>query len=213
MLDEIHYPGTETLRDRFARAYAVAIVLGAPFALVSSAFVLRRRPAGPVLALAPAAFTAHMMAVRIVAPDYTGALGNNQYFAPLHLAPFLLAVVVGFGAWHAIGTGRLAPNQRSADRTRAYVMVAVAVVAGVGGWLPGLMAALHSPPTANSYLTAPTLFWADGLLTVGVLVPGAVAAAIGLRRNAAWARRAAYVAIGWARWCRLRAVRACSSRD
>ncbi len=83
-----------------------------------------------MLALAPAAFTAHMMAVRIVAPDYTGALGNNQYFAPLHLALFVLAVVVGFGAWHAIGTGRLAPEPAiSRSHPCGPVMVA-------GRWWP-----------------------------------------------------------------------------
>jgi hypothetical protein len=197
LLDAIHYHGTDLLRDRFAGTDGVALVLAAPMAAVAALFVHRRRPAGPVIAFAPAAFTAHTMAVRVVAPDYTGALGNNQWFAPLHLALFVLAVVTGVTAWHAIGTARLAPNLRSADRTRAYVMIAIAVVAATGGWLPGLLAALHSPPTATSYLAAPTLFWADGLLTVGVVVPGAVAAAIGLRRNTAWARAAAYAVIGW----------------
>lgn len=197
LLDEIHYHGTELLRDRFAGVDAVALVLAVPFAAVSALFIARRRPAGPVLALAPAAFAAHAMAVRVVAPDYTGAIGNNQYLTPLHLALFVLAVVVGIGAWHAIGTTRLAPNQRSADRTRAYVMVAIAVVATVGGFVPGLLAALHSPPTSVGYLAAPTLFWVDSLMTVGLLVPAAVAAAIGLRRNATWARTAAYTVIGW----------------
>ena len=197
LLDSIHYHGTDLLRDRFAGADAIGVVLAAPMAAMSAAFLARRRPAGPVIALAPATFTAHVMAVRVFAPDYTGALGNNQYMAPAQLALFVLAVVVGVGAWHSIGATRLAPNVRSADRTRAYVMIAIAVVAGVGGWLPGLLSALHSPPTAAGYLAAPTMFWSDGLLTVGLLVPGAVAAAIGLRRNAEWGRKASYAVIGW----------------
>ena len=197
MADVIHYHAPDEIRDRFAGVDAVAVVLAVPLAAMAAAFVLRRRPAGPVLALAPAAFTAHVMAVRVVAPAYTGAIGNNQYFAPLHLGLFVLAVVVGVGSWQAIGAARLAPNARSADRTRAYVMVAVAMVALVGGWLPGLVAALHSPPTAAGYLASPTSFWADGLLIVGLVVPGAVAAAIALRRNTGWGRKAAYAVIGW----------------
>ncbi|MCH8899512.1 MAG: hypothetical protein IH942_03330 [Acidobacteria bacterium] len=36
-----------------------------------------------------------------------------------------------------------------------------------------------------------------GIIDVGLVVPAAVAAGIGLRRGAPWAREAAYVVIGW----------------
>jgi hypothetical protein len=77
------------------------------------------------------------------------------------------------------------------------VLVGLAAFTALGRWLPGIVDALRDEPSNAEYLDNPTAFWLIATLDLGLVVPAALAAAVGLWRQARWARRAAYAMIGW----------------
>ncbi len=174
---------------------AVALGLAAPLALVAAELTRRGHRAGPVLALAPASFAAYMMPQYVVGPDYLGLAGNNQRAVPFDLVLFILSVAVFLGAWRAQSdepTGR-----REGDRVLPWVLVGVAAFIGLGRWLPSLADAMRDHPVGATYLDNPTAYWLVAFLDLGVVVPAAVAAAVGLWRGSSWARTAAWAVVGW----------------
>ncbi len=194
-LIEYHY-GT-SMTNQGIGLDAVALAVAAPLALAAAALVVRGRPAGPVLALAPAAFAAYMMPQYVVGPDYLGLPGNNERAIPFHLALFVLAAGILIGAWRAIDEGSLPADSDRSRRRRAWVLFAVAAFTLFGRWLPSLPDALSGTPTSAAYRDNPTAFWLVAFLDLGVVVPAAIAAGVGLRRRATWARTAGYAVIGW----------------
>ncbi|HET7724461.1 MAG TPA: hypothetical protein VFK68_07465, partial [Propionibacteriaceae bacterium] len=174
---------------------AVALVLVTPLALVAALLTSRGHRAGPVLTLGPAGFAAYMAPQYVLGPDYLGLAGNNQRAVPFHLALFVLAVAVLLGAWQAQGTH--APGTARSDRVLRWVLVGVAVFIGFGRWLPSLADAMRDHPTSGSYLDNPTAFWLVAFLDLGVVVPAAIASAVGLWRGSPWARTAAWAVVGW----------------
>lgn len=64
-------------------------------------------------------------------------------------------------------------------------------------WVPALVELTAGDPSSDAYVDNPTAFVLIGVLDLGVVMPAATAAAIGLRRGEPWGREAAYAAIGW----------------
>jgi hypothetical protein len=64
-------------------------------------------------------------------------------------------------------------------------------------WGPALTALAGGDRTDPAYRDNPTAFLLVALLDLGLVVPAVVAAAVGLRRSAGWARTAGYLVIGW----------------
>ena len=56
-----------------------------------------------------------------------------------------------------------------------------------------MLTAWRDPGALTEYASSPTPFWMVKLMDLGIIVPAAVATAIGLLKGAAWARRAMYV--------------------
>jgi hypothetical protein len=132
-----------------------------------------------------------------VGPEYLNLPGNNKQFFLLHLGMFILAVATLVGAWRAVDPTRLAPASRASDRRRSLVLLGVVAFIVLGRWLPGIIDLLGGDPTAADYLENPTSYLLIGFLDLGLVVPAAIAGAIGLLRSSSWARTAAYEVIGW----------------
>ncbi len=196
---------TETIQYRFTEALinqgigldAVALFAATPIALLAGVLILLHHRAGPVVAFIPATFAAYMAPQYMIGPDYLGIPGNNEQYFLFHLGLFILAVLVLLAAWVRVDRGWLPPDTRVADRHRSWVMFGVAAFIAVGRWLPMVADLMSGAPTNPDYLENPTSALLIGLLDLGLIVPAAIAAGIGLRRGFRWAREAAYAVIGW----------------
>jgi hypothetical protein len=175
---------------------AVVLALAVPVAAFAGVLTLRGHLAGPVLALGPAAFAVYMLPQYVIGPEYGRLPGNNEQFFSFHLALFVLAVTLMVGAWSAIDGSRLAPGSAVSDRRRAWLIAGIAAFILLR-WAPALLALATGDRTDAAYRDNPTAFLLVALLDLGLVVPTAVAAAVGLRRSAAWARTAGYLVIGW----------------
>jgi hypothetical protein len=191
---EYHY--SETLVNQAIGLDAVALGLAAPLGLLSAVLVLRRHPAGPVLACAPAAFAAYMMPQYVVGPDYLGLPGNNERFFALHFAVFVLAVTTGVLAWVAVRE-EAAVVRVPGRRAVIALLLVFPLFLLVGLHLPGFQDALSGEPSRSEYLDNPTAFWLIAFLDLAMVAPAAFAAGVGLLRNAAWGARATYAVAGW----------------
>jgi len=192
----ITYHYSESLINQAIAVDAVALA-GAFIAVVAGFLMIRGHRAGPVLALIPGTFTAYMSLQYVIGPDYLGLPGNNEQFFLLHLGLFVLALGVIRAAWAAVGRERPAPQSRDSDRRRIWVMLGVAGFIALGRWLPAVLDLMTGQPTSPDFLENPTAYLLIGVLDLGLVVPAAIVAAVGLARGAQSARTAAYAVIGW----------------
>lgn len=191
---EYHYGDSMTYQGMGLDAVALGFVV--PVALAAAWLVHRERLAGPVIAFLPGVFAAYMAPQYIIGPDYLGLPGNNEQFFPLHLAMFLLGMAVVLLAWQHADRIHLLPDTRRSDRRRSWVLVGAATFILLR-WLPVLPSLVAGQPTDPTYLDNPTAFLLIAVLDLGVVVPGTLTAAAGLRAGTLWSRPAAYVAIGF----------------
>jgi len=196
-LGVIEYQFSETLVNQGIGLDVVALAGAAPIAVAAAGLILRGHRAGPVLAFIPATFSAYMAPQYAIGPDYLGMPGNNEQFFLFHLALFVLAVAMLLLAWRAVDPAGLEPSTRRSDRLRSLVLFGVAAFVLLGRWLPILPDLLSGDPTTTDYLENPTAFMLIGILDLGLVVPSAITAAVGLRIGTRWARTAAYAVIGW----------------
>jgi hypothetical protein len=175
---------------------AAVLALAVPVAVLAGVLTMRGHLAGPVLALGPAAFAVYMLPQYVIGPEYGRLPGNNERFFSFHLALFVLAVTLLVGAWSTIDDFQLSPGSWGSDRRRAWLMAGV-VAFILLRWAPALLALATGDRTDTAYQDNPTAFLLVALLDLGLVVPTAVAAAVGLRRSADWARTACYLVIGW----------------
>jgi hypothetical protein len=194
-LDVIRYHFGASMTNQGIGLDTVTLLLVAPMAAIAGILTLRGRRAGRVLGLGPAAFAVYMVPQYVIGPVYDRLPGNNERFLLFHLALFVLGVAVFVAAWAAI-VGRLPPESRLADRRRMWVM------AGVAGfivlrWSPVVVALASESDAGAAYRDNPTAQVLIALLDLGLVVPAALAVAVGLWRGASWARKGAYAVIGW----------------
>jgi len=196
-LDVIEYRYTESLINQGIGLDAIALLGAAPLALVAAWLVSAQHPAGAVLAFIPSTFAAYMAPQYIIGPDYLGLPGNNERFFLLHMALLVIGISTTVAAWRTIDPSRLRPPTEAADRRRSLAMFGLVAFIFVGRWLTGIIDLFGGSPANADYRENPTAYLLIGLLDLGVVVPAAVAAGIGLRLHAPWARTAAYAVIGW----------------
>lgn len=192
----IQYRYSESLTNQGIAVDAVALAAAA-IAVAAAVLVTRGHRAGPVLAFIPATFTAYMAPQYVIGPDYSGLPGNNEQYFLLHLGLFVLGLGLILAAWAAVDRDRLVPRGRASDRRRIWVMLGVAGFIALGRWLPAVIDLMSGQPTNPDFLENPTANLLIGILDLGLVVPAALAAAVGLGRGARWARTAAYAVIGW----------------
>jgi hypothetical protein len=108
-----------------------------------------------------------------------------------------VAIAVILTAWRSIDPDGRVPRTTISDRRRSWVMVGLAAFIALGRWLPSILDLMSGQPTLPEYLDNPTAHLLIGTLDLGLVVPAALAAAMGLRVGARWGRTAAYALIGW----------------
>jgi hypothetical protein len=192
----IRYHYAESLTNQGIAVDAGALI-AALIAVAAALLVRNHHPAGPVLAFVPATFAAYMAPQYVVGPDYLGLPGNNEQFFLLHIALLVVATAVIMTAWRSIDPHLLAPRSTTSDRRRGWVMVGMAAFIALGRWLPSVLDLMSGQPSLPEYLDNPTAHLLIGTLDLGLVVPAALAAAMGLRVGARWGRTAAYALIGW----------------
>jgi hypothetical protein len=193
----IRYRYTPTMINQGIGLDAVALLIAAPLAVAAAVLALRGRPAALVLGCIPAAFAAYMAPQYMIGPDYLHLPGNNERFVPLHLGLFILGLAVLAMCWRGLGDVAARAASPRGDRIRVVVLLGTAAFIGLGRWASPLADAMSGHPTGSAYLDNPTAFWLIVLLDVGVIVPAMIAAGLGLRLGARWARTAACVLFAW----------------
>ena len=196
LTETIRYHYSETLINQGIAVDAVALI-AALIAVMAALLVMRGHRAGPILAFIPASFTAYMAPQYMVGPDYLGLPGNNEQFFLLHLGLLVVAVALILAAWASIDRNWLGSIPRVSDRRLSWILLGVAAFIALGRWLPALPDLMSGQPSNPDYVENPTAYLLIGTLDLGLVVPAAVAAAIGLRIAARWARTASYAVIGW----------------
>jgi hypothetical protein len=194
--DVIRYRFSESLINQGIGLDAASLFLVAPLSFVAGALLLRGHPAGSVLAMGPAIYTAYMSVQYTIGPDYHALPGNNERFFPFHLALFVLALLVAIRAWSAVDLTDLPRTPRPWARRWSVVLLVLAALLFLR-YLPGLVDLVGGEPTVPEYEENATTFLLIGLMDLGVFLPAAIAAGIGLRAQAPWARKASYGIVAW----------------
>lgn len=190
--DVVDYSLSETLRNQTIGLELVSLLLVAPLCVAVAGLAARGKAAGPVLALAPATYTAYMFVQYVVGPGY------DRYPAVLlfHLALFVAAGVVAVRAWASLAPADLPPIGNRVRRARAKVLFALAGFV-VGRYVPALVGSFTDQPLSGELAEEPAFFWTILLMDLGIVVPAAVATAVALRRGSAVAVKAMYALVGW----------------
>jgi hypothetical protein len=157
---------------------------------------LRGHPAAPVLALAPASFALYTYTQLIVGNEYLRLPGNVEAYFPLLLGIFVTAGAVAVAAWNAATAAALPSVSRRAEMLAAGLLLAIAVFVVLGLHAGSYVDAVGGSPMRVEYLSSPTPFWLVKLMDLGVVVPAAVAVAVGLMRGRSWAHKPMYAIVG-----------------
>lgn len=185
--DVIDYPFSETVWNETLGLEAISLVLVAPLAIVAGVLALREHPAAGVLALGPAAYAAYMLVQYVVGPQYS----TYEPAVVLHLAIFVLSVVLLVRAWALIDVRELP------TRSRGWAVVVLLLAGFVLSRWAGALAGIVTHDAVPAAPEDVTMYWTILLLDLGVVVPAAVATGIGLLRRSPWATKALYGVVGW----------------
>ncbi|HEX8344913.1 MAG TPA: hypothetical protein VF657_09240 [Actinoplanes sp.] len=90
------------------------------------------------------------------------------------------------------GTPDAGPRRRRLERVAGGALLAVAGFLVFGQHLRPILLAWSDPMSLTEYASSPTPFWLVKLMDLGIVVPVAVPAGIGLLRGATWARHVTY---------------------
>jgi hypothetical protein len=174
------------------------LILVAPASVLAGLLVWRGHRAGPVLALGPAVYGLYMYSQLALGGDVFRYQGNSDLFFPLYLGLFVVAAAIVVRAWTLIETEDLPATSRRVDRTVGVFFLVVAAFLIVGLHLPGLLDVWSAEPAGAEYLADPAVFWLVKFMDLGLVVPGLVAAGLGILTKRAWATKLQYGAVGWA---------------
>jgi hypothetical protein len=188
----VDYPLSQTLLHQAVGLDAVTLLVVAPLALAAGVLVRRGHGMGPVLGTVAGTYTVYMFVQFVIGPDYLyypGALA-------LHLALFVLGWWVTWRTWTLGDAAALPTLSARARRVHAVVLFLMAAFV-VLRYVPGLLGAFAGEPLTAEQAQDPAMFWTIFLMDLGVFVPVAIGAGVGLLRGQARAQRVLYVAVGW----------------
>lgn len=188
--DRLDYPVSETMRNQTIGLDAAGLVLVAPITLLIAILALRGHRAAPVLALGPTSYVAYMFVQYIAGPDHLDYPRVMILQLGLFIGGWLLAAL----AW-SIARSRQ-PGSPLLSPRHGYVSLALGFFVLLR-YLPGLWGSLGAEALPDQAAQDPAMYWLIVLLDLGVYLPIAVLAAIGLRRGRAWATTLHRGAVGW----------------
>ena len=200
--DVIRYHASDSLRNQTIGIDAMILAVVAPTCLLLGWLHLRGTTlldssGAAALSLAPGLFAAYMVPQYVIGPDYVGLPGNNHRFFLLHLALFVLAVIVSLISWNAIEPDDLPQTTRRTDRIAAAVLIVGAAFLVFGLHLPGVIDGLHRTQSERAFLDDPTAFWFVKFLDLGIIVPASILGGVSLAKRLPGAHRLMYALVGW----------------
>lgn len=196
-LGAIRYHASKGAVNQVLGGDIAGLLLVAPVAIVAGVLALRRKPAGAVLALGPAAYVLYTEAQLALGGDFARYPGNSERFFLLFLGLFVLAGALLVRAWTSLADVRLPAFSRPFGRFVAGFALLIAAFLALGLHLPGLVGSLRAAPPGSAGLADPAVFWLVKFMDLGVVVPVLVGFAVGLLRGRRWAHRAVYPVVGW----------------
>lgn len=191
VLKVIDYRTAETGLNQLKGADLASLAVVAPVAVGAGIMWLRRHPLAAIASLAPSAYAAYTFTQAIVGEEYGRYEGNNELFFPLHLALVVLGGALALRSWSEIDADALPWPPPRLRKIAAWTLIGSAAFLTLGLHAPSLLAVWRGEPTSE-YLDAPTAFWVVKLMDLGIIVPGALAAGVGLLRGSRTAVKAAY---------------------
>lgn len=195
--DAIRYHTSADMVNQVIGGDIVALFLVAPVSIFAGILALRGHPAAPVISIGPAIFAAYTYTQLALGGDFLGYPGNSERFFLLDLGLFMLGTAMAVTSWTTMDTRQLPRTSRRFDRTLSIFLLAVAGFLVLGLHLSGLVGTWRNEPTALEYLNTPTPFWLVKFMDLGIVAPALIVIAIGTLRNARWAEKGKYSAIGW----------------
>jgi hypothetical protein len=192
VLGWMRYRTSPTTLNQLEGGDLAALVFVAPLTLVAALLAFRGHRAAPVLASGIGVFAVYTYAQVVIGQEYLRLPGNVERFFPLLLAVFVLAEAAVVLGVRATPRDLTAPSPR-VRRVASVVLFLVAVFLVFGQHLRPMLTAWEDPSSLTEYVSSPTPFWMVKLMDLGIIVPAAVAAGVGLWRGAGWALRVAYV--------------------
>ena len=188
-VDRIDYPVSESMRNQTIGLDAATLVVVAPLTVAIGVLALRGHGAAPALALGPTSYGAYMLVQYIAGPDHLSYPGVLLLQLAVFIGSWSLAAVawrlarqpplrVRLGRWHGLVAWALA----------GFVLLR---------YLPGLAGSLSNEPLPPEAAGDPAMYWLIVLLDLGVFVPIAAVAGLGLRRGRPWATTLHRGAVGW----------------
>lgn len=195
--DAIRYHTSADMVNQVIGGDIVALFLVAPVSIFAGILALQGHPAAPVVAIGPAIFAAYTYTQLALGGDFLGYPGNSERFFLLDLGLFMLGTAIAITSWMTMDTRQLPRTSRRFDRTVSIFLLAVAGFLVLGLHLSGLVDTWRNEPTALEYLNTPTPFWLVKFMDLGIVAPALIVIAIGTLRNARWAEKGKYSAIGW----------------
>jgi hypothetical protein len=193
----IEYHVVDDVLNQIVGGDAVGLLLVAPAAVAAGMLVLRGHRAGPVLALAPAGYALYTYVQLTIGGEFMALPGNSERFFPLFLAIVLTAGAAFALAWRAVDPDLLPDPSRAMRRTAVAVLLLLAVFLTLGFHLPGVIDVVSGEPHGIEYTQSPTVFLIVKLMDLGLVVPLALVAAVGLLRGVPSAKKLMYTVIGW----------------
>ena len=186
------YRTSPTTLNQLEGSDAAVLFVVAPLTLVVAALASRGHRAAPALSAGIGLFALYTYAQVVIGQEYLRLPGNVERYFPLLLAVFVLAEAAVVLGLRATPPDVPAPSPR-VRRAGASALLLVAVFLTVGQHLRPMLTAWSNPQALTEYASSPTPFWLVKLMDLGVVVPAAVIAGVGLSRGTRWALRVAYL--------------------
>ncbi|MGX5654783.1 hypothetical protein ACWKWC_08445 [Geodermatophilus nigrescens] len=190
----ITYRVTPLLEHQLEGADLVSLLLVVPSLLLAAALLLRRSPAGPLLALGSATAAWYLAAELVLGPDRTGTPGNDEAYLPLFLTVLLVSSAVALGSWWAVRPSAAALEERT-RRVLGPLLLLVVAAFLLGRYLPAWWSIVSGHPS-EEYLAGPQVWWTVAFEDLVLLLPAAAATGVGLLRRARWSGPAAFAVSG-----------------
>lgn len=197
VLGAIEYHVSDGATNQIIGGDVAGLLLVAPLSFFAGVLVWRHHVSGRAIALGPAFYGLYMYSQLAVGGDAASYPGNAERFFALYLGLFVLAGAIAISSWLTLDVSKLAQTSKTVDRVFGWFTLVVALFLTVGLHLPGLADAWSDQPSSTEYLADPVVFWLVKLMDLGIVVPVLVLVGIGVLRDAPWAQKPMYAAVGW----------------
>lgn len=194
-LGVIEYRTPSVGLDQLKGADIASLAVVAPASVAAGVLWWRGHALAPMVSLATGAYAAYTYAQAILGIDYGQYEGNNERFFPLHLALAVTGGAIALRSWSVIDQEALPPLSARLRKTAAFTMLGAAGFLALGLHVPTLIAVWRGNPPSE-YLEIPAAFWTVKLMDLGLIVPAAMAAGVGLLRGSRAAQGSTYGLVG-----------------